>query len=89
MTVTLTPPQRAALTLIADNPGRVIAWQRWDTDGYLTINGHVENGFARGATKGFARAILAETRTDSRCGETYEVKVWQITPAGREALAAQ
>jgi hypothetical protein len=84
MTAKPTASQTKALTLIAENPGRVVAWQRAKVDNYLKINGNVECALAR---TGYARTVVAGTRTDSY-GNTYDLAVWEITDAGRAALAA-
>jgi len=84
----LTKTQAAALKLIGENPGRVIAVQR--ATGYLKINGNAENSLLKLGGGLIARSAKpVEQRSVKVAGETfvYDVHVWELTEAGRAALA--
>ncbi|MFD9819085.1 hypothetical protein [Streptomyces violascens] len=81
---TLTDRQETALRLILDNPGRVVAFLRGERN-YLTINGITERSLD---SRGLVHAVHAATGTltDGRTTHTYEITVWELTPAGYAAL---
>ncbi|MFD0393409.1 hypothetical protein ACFQ3Z_16385 [Streptomyces nogalater] len=82
-TITLTTKDHEALELVAG--GDVIAWLRGEKD-YRTINGNTENRLHRAS---LIEEVKVGTRTRRVAGVTmsYDVKVWALTQAGREALA--
>lgn len=69
----LTPQQTEALTMISDNPGRVLAMSR-GIPGYRTVNGNTENGLV---ARGLIRVVS---------GEPDGPDVWEVTEAGLVAL---
>ncbi|GGU49838.1 hypothetical protein [Streptomyces violascens] len=83
----LTDRQETALRLVLDNPGRVVAYLRGERD-YLTINGNTEGSLQ---TRGLIHAVHAATgtRTLGRTVHTYDITVWELTPAGYEALGIE
>lgn len=83
-TAVITTAQRKALQTIADHPCRVIAWQR-TAAGFLTINGNVENSLS---AKRLITAVYLDTVESTTVpGQTYDRNTWELTDAGREALA--
>uniref|UniRef100_A0AAU7GZC0 Helix-turn-helix DNA binding domain protein n=1 Tax=Streptomyces phage Geonosis TaxID=3158856 RepID=A0AAU7GZC0_9CAUD len=76
-----TPAQLTALRVIADNPGKVIAMVRGNRE-FLTINGNVENKLS---SLGMIRARHAGTTVTN--GKTHELKVWELTESGSDALS--
>lgn len=84
----LTEAQRKALKLIAQYPGRVVAWQRGPrVKGYLTINGNVENAFSgSGLVKEVSTGIVLSTHVEDGETITSYLNTWEITDAGREAI---
>ena len=84
----LTETQRKALKLIAQYPGRVVAWQRGPrVKGYLTINGNVENAFSgSGLVKEVSTGIVLSTHVEDGETITSYLNTWEITDAGREAI---
>lgn len=71
----LTKTQAAALKTIAENPGRVIAWNRTQAD-FIRINGNTENKLFQ---LGLIEAVSVGERTYQ--GHTFELKVWKLTEA--------
>ncbi len=79
----LTKAQEAALRKIRDNPGKVVAMQR-GLKGWLTINGNTENKLS---SLGLIRPTPSGTTRKSPTGRwEWEIEVWDLTDAGREAL---
>lgn len=77
----LTKTQDAALKLIADNEGQVIAWVRGNRN-YLTINGNTEHKlFALGLIK------VVEGGQVTTGGREHTLKTWALTEAGQAAVA--
>ncbi|MFG3287326.1 hypothetical protein ACGF3G_00690 [Streptomyces sp. NPDC048179] len=78
----ITPAQRKALLLVAG--GNVVAWLRGEA-GFATINGNAERKLN---DLGLIEDVKVMTRTRTAYGTamTYDVKVWVLTPAGRNAL---
>jgi hypothetical protein len=80
--ITLTTAQRKALLLVAG--GNVVARLRGEA-GFATINGTAERSLHdRRLIEDVT--VMTRTRTVSRIPMTYDVKVWVLTPAGRDAL---
>lgn len=78
-----TPAQLTALRVIADNPGKVIAMVRGNRE-FLTINGNVENKLS---SLGMIQARHAGTTVTN--GKTHELKVWELTESGSDALSTE
>jgi hypothetical protein len=78
-----TSAQLTALRVIADNPGKVIAMVRGNRE-FLTINGNVENKLS---SLGMIRARHAGTTVTN--GKTHELKVWELTESGSDALSTE
>ncbi|MER8039385.1 hypothetical protein [Streptomyces hydrogenans] len=83
----LSPAQTKALRLILDNPRRVVAWLRGET-GFLTLHGNTERSLHKA---GLLKAVKVGTGTRTAGTERaeYDVTVWELTPAGYEALGEQ
>jgi hypothetical protein len=85
MTKTPTAAQRKAMQLIADNPRRVVAWNRTAATAHmLQINGNVERSLLHA---GLARTVVLATHTNEH-GDEWSTKAWELTEAGVRALAA-
>ncbi|MGA4980028.1 hypothetical protein [Streptomyces cinereoruber] len=83
----LSPAQTKALRLVLDNPRRVVAWLRGEA-GFLALHGNTERSLHRA---GLIKAVKVGTGTRTAGTESieYDVTVWELTPAGYEALGEQ
>ena len=83
----LTKSQDAALRTAHANPNKVAAWLRGEKN-LLTINGNVECSLVK---LGLIEASVIGRGSRKVAGKvcTYDVTVWELTTAGREALGIE
>jgi len=79
--------QAKALQTIADNPGKVVSNVNNKVAGYLKIHATAAASLKRAGLIEDTGTGIERTYT-FRTGykETYELRVWQLTESGREAI---
>lgn len=85
--MTVTAAQTKALSLVADNPGRVLAVQR--VEGWLRINGNTERQLATLGLIAKSGPVAQRTMKVGSDTFTYDLCAWNITPAGIAALGRE